>query len=75
MADSVAKKLETSVMGPGLTALEVKNASTEGRGGRVMVGRGGGGGDVSAEEGVVVVMFLRRVLVVGGVVRMKTKRK
>jgi len=74
VADSVAKKLETSVMGPGLTALEVKNASTEGRGGRVMVGRGGGG-DVSAEEGVVVDMFLRRVLVVGGVVRMKTKRK
>lgn len=74
MADSVAKKLETSVIGPGLTALEVKNASTEGRGGRVMVGRGGGG-EVSAEEGVVVDMFLRRVLVVGGVVKNEDKKK
>lgn len=77
MADSVAKKLETSVIGPGLTALEVKNASTEGRGGRVMVGRGGGG-DVSAEEGVVVDMFLgflRRFLVVGEIVRMNEDKK
>jgi hypothetical protein len=55
VADSVAKKLETSVMGPGLAA-PAKNASTEGRGGRVIVGRVGGDA-VSASEGLVVDMF------------------
>jgi uncharacterized membrane protein len=65
-------------MGPGLAA-PAKNASTEGRGGRVIVGRVGGDA-VSASEGLVVDMFfLLFFAAVGGfvVVRIiiKTKRK
>jgi fucose permease len=64
-------------MGPGLAA-PAKNASTEGRGGRVIVGRVGGDA-VSASEGLVVDMFFFFFAAVGGfvVVRIiiKTKRK
>jgi hypothetical protein len=80
VADSVAKKLETSVIGPGLAA-PAKNASTEGRGGRVIVGRVGGDA-VSASEGLVVDMFfLLFFAAVGGfvvvrrIIIIKTKRK
>jgi hypothetical protein len=64
VADSVAKKLETSVIGPGLAA-PAKNASTEGRGGRVIVGRVGGDA-VSASEGLVVDMFFFVAVFCGG---------
>lgn len=70
MADSVAKKLETSVIGPGLAA-PAKNASTEGRGGSVMVGRVGGDA-VSVSDGLAVDMLY------GGwwlVKKLKRKRK
>jgi hypothetical protein len=67
-------------MGPGLAA-PAKNASTEGRGGRVIVGRVGGDA-VSASEGLVVDMFfLLFFAAVGGfvvvrrIIIIKTKRK
>jgi hypothetical protein len=51
-------------MGPGLAA-PAKNASTEGRGGRVIVGRVGGDA-VSASEGLVVDMFFFVAVFCGG---------
>lgn len=59
-----AKKLETRVIGPGLSPVgpPAKKASMEGRGGRVIVGRGGGLAEWSSlflaiDEAVLVFLF------------------
>lgn len=64
--ESLAKKLETRVMGPGLTPPPpAKKASAMGRGGRVMVGRAGAAAVTASAPALVVDIFFAAV---GGLV-------